>query len=82
MGGTLRIAFNIWSYIASFVCIRVYVCLCDSVCMFVLSLFFALERDDWMSFLPSNLMRETSPNPEALIVENLIDMNADLTESI
>ena len=36
VGGTLRIAFNIWSYIASFVCIRVYVCVCVIlfVCLF------------------------------------------------
>ena len=81
MGGTLRIAFNIWSYIASFVCIRVYVCVCVILFVCFKSFFVSSERDDWMFFLSSNLMRKTSPNPEALIVENLIDMNANLTES-
>ena len=70
---------ELYSIICVYTC--VCVCLCDSVCMFK-SFFVSRDRDDWMSFLPSNFVRETSPNPEALIVENLIDMNADLTESI
>ena len=36
-----------------------------------------------MSFLPSNLMGGgINPNAEARIMENLIDMKFDLTESI